>query len=171
VQESVKFLQQAYEYISASSHFLQFAYRSPFDALAGELEAINPQRFMERLGEYRVREKQRGQTLVGPHRDDLELTIDDVDLRRFGSRGEHKSVLMALKMLETEYLKKKLDTAPIILLDDLISELDETRSRQCLEHFTGRGQLFVSAVSLMDQSPSSDSAKFQIQAGNVVMTN
>ncbi len=171
VQDSVEFLQQAYEYISASSHYLQFAYRSPFDALAGEPEAITPQCFMERLGEYRVREKQRGQTLVGPHRDDLELTIDDVDLRRFGSRGEHKSVLMALKMLEAEYLKKKLDTTPIILLDDLISELDDTRSRQCLEHFTGRGQLFVSAVSLMDEPPSPDTARFQIQAGNVVMTN
>lgn len=169
VQNSVEFLQQAYEYISASSHFLQFAYRSPFDALAGEPETITPQSFMERLGEYRVRERQRGQTLVGPHRDDLELTIDDVDLRRFGSRGEHKSVLMALKMLEAEYLKKKLDTAPIILLDDLISELDETRSRQCLEHFTGRGQLFVSAVSLLDEPPLPDTAKFQIQAGNVVM--
>lgn len=169
VQDSVEFLQQAYEYISASSHFLQFAYRSPFDALAGEPEAITPQCFMERLGEYWMREKQRGQTLVGPHRDDLELTIDEVDLRRFGSRGEHKSVLMALKMLETEYLKKKLDTAPIILLDDLISELDETRSRQCLEHFTGRGQLFVSAVSLMDEPPSPAVAKFQVQAGNVVM--
>ncbi len=171
VQDSVEFLQQAYEYISASSHYLQFAYRSPFDALAGEPKAITPQCFMERLGEYRVREKQRGQTLVGPHRDDLELTIDAADLRRFGSRGEHKSVLMALKMLEAEYLKQKLGTAPIILLDDLISELDETRSRQCLEHFTGRGQLFVSAVSLMDEPPLPDTARFQIQAGNVVMGN
>jgi DNA replication and repair protein RecF len=171
VQESVEFLQQAYEYISASSHSLQFAYRSQFDALIGEPDAITPQRFKERLAEQRIREKQHGQTLIGPHRDDLELTIDDIDLRRFGSRGEHKSVLMALKMLEAEYLKKKLDTAPIILLDDLISELDETRSRQCLEHFTGRGQLFVSAVSLFNEPYLPDTAKFQIHAGNVVMRN
>jgi DNA replication and repair protein RecF len=169
--DSVEFLQQAYEHISASSHSLQFVYRSQFDAALGEPDAITPPRFMERLAEQRRREAQRGQTLIGPHRDDLEVMINGADLRRFGSRGEHKSVLMALKMLEAEYLKKKLDTAPIILLDDLTSELDETRSRLCLEHFTGRGQLFVSAVSLRDELPSLDTAKFQIQAGNVVTTN
>jgi DNA replication and repair protein RecF len=159
-------LQQAYARISASSHILQLAYRSQFDDL--QIDEISPQRFQQRLGEYRGREKQRGQTLVGPHRDDLEMTISGVDLRRFGSRGEHKSAVMALKMMETEYLKQRLNTAPIILLDDLISELDETRTRECVRFFTGSGQLFISAVSLLDDPVLHDVAKFEIEAGNVI---
>jgi DNA replication and repair protein RecF len=166
VRDNSQILQQAYARISASSYNLQLAYRSQFEAL--RIEEITPQRFLERLGEYRMREKQRGQTLVGPHRDDLELSINGADLRRFGSRGEHKSAIMALKMMETEYLKQKLSTAPIILLDDLISELDETRGRQCAQFFAGRGQLFISAVSFIDAAVLRDAAKFKIQAGNVI---
>jgi len=169
VQDNCEILQQAYARISASSQSLQLAYRSQFETL--RIDEITPQNFLARLGEYRGREKQRGQTLVGPHRDNLELSIDGVDLRRFGSRGEHKSTLMALKMLETEYLKKRLTTAPIILLDDLISELDETRARQCVQYFSGRGQLVISAVSLIDDEALREAAKFEIRAGNVKAIN
>jgi len=169
VRDNCEILQQAYAHISASTHSLQLAYRSQFETL--RIDEITPQKLLERLGEYRGREKQRGQTLVGPHRDDLELSIDGVDLRRFGSRGEHKSAIMALKMMETEYLKRRLNTAPIILLDDLISELDETRARQCVQYFSGRGQLFISAVSLIDDVSLREAAIFEIQAGNVAMIN
>jgi len=169
VQDNSEIMQQAYARLSASSQSLQLAYRSQFDTL--RIDEMTPQQFLARLGEYRGREKQRGQTLVGPHRDDLELSIDGVDLRRFGSRGEHKSAIMALKMMETEYLKKRLNTAPIILLDDLISELDETRARQCVQYFSGRGQLFISAVSLIDDISLRDAAKFRITAGSVEMVN
>jgi len=167
VQNNRHILQQAYAQISASSQILQLAYRSQFDTLP--IEEITPQRFLERLGESRVREKQRGQTLVGPHRDDMELSIDGTDLRRYGSRGEHKSALMALKMTEAEYLKQRLNTAPIILLDDLISELDENRARQCVQFFSGRGQLFISAVSLISDPSLQDAAKFWLQGGEVTI--
>jgi len=169
VQENSALLQQAYAHIAASSHLLQFAYRSQFDSL--RIDEITPPKFIERLGEYRMREKQRGQTLVGPHRDDLALSINGADLRRFGSRGEHKSALMALKMMETEYLKQKLNTAPIILLDDLISELDENRARQCVQYFSGRGQLFISAVSLIADESLREAAKYRINAGMVEWIN
>lgn len=169
VKDNAHILLQAYAHIAASSHALQLAYRSQFETLS--LAAITPSCFQERLGEYRVREKQRGQTLVGPHRDDLELSINGVDLRRFGSRGEHKSAIMALKMMETEYLKQKLNTTPMILLDDLISELDEARARQCVQYFSGRGQLFISAVTALADSSWREAAKFQIHDGNVTMVH
>jgi DNA replication and repair protein RecF len=165
VQDNHSILQQAYAQISASSQTLQLAYRSQFDTI--RIEEMTPQRFFERLGELRGREKQRGQTLIGPHRDEMELSLDGVDLRRYGSRGEHKSAILALKMMETEYLKQRLNTAPIILLDDLISELDENRARQCVQFFSGRGQLFVSAVSLISEVSLQEAAKFRIQAGKV----
>jgi DNA replication and repair protein RecF len=162
VRENAQILQQAYEYISASSHSLQFAYRSQIDS-----DDISSERFLKRLDEHRVREKQRAQTLVGPHRDDLDLRINGIDLRRFGSRGEHKSALMALKMMEADYLKQRLNTAPIILLDDLISELDEARRQRCLRFFSGRGQLFISAVSVITDPTVENAVRFQIQDGNV----
>ncbi|MDZ7291025.1 MAG: DNA replication/repair protein RecF [candidate division KSB1 bacterium] len=171
VQDNAEFLNQAYKQISASSDSLQIAYRSQFEALAGEPEKITPARFQECLGAHRRHERQRAQTLVGPHRDDVDMSINGANLRKYGSRGEHKSTLMALKMMEAEYLKRRLKTAPIILLDDLISELDETRIRQCVQFFAGRGQLFLSAVAQVVYPVLQDAAKFRVESGSVVMVN
>jgi DNA replication and repair protein RecF len=166
VQENAQTLQQAYEHISASSASLQLAYRSQLGS-----DEISETNFLKRLGELRKREKQRGQTLIGPHRDDLELGINGADLRRYGSRGEHKSTLMALKMVEADYLKQRLNTTPIILLDDLISELDETRTRRCIQFFATRGQLFVSGVSVITDHLLDEAAIFRIHDGNVTASH
>jgi DNA replication and repair protein RecF len=166
VQQNAEFLQQAYKDISAFPHSLQLAYKSQLNAGNVSVEV-----FLKRLEEQRAKERQRAQTLVGPHRDDLEFFIDGIDLKRFGSRGEHKSTLLALKMMEAEYLKSRLHTAPIILLDDLFSELDEARSQQCAAFFWGRGQLFVSAVSGIPQITVQHSAIFRIHGGGCETEN
>lgn len=160
VQQNAEFLQRAYEDISASPHSLQLAYKSQLNA-----EHVSVEIFLKRLGEQRMKERQRAQTVVGPHRDDLELFINGVDLKRFGSRGEHKSALLALKMMEAEYLKRRLHTAPIILLDDLFSELDEARGERCAAFFLGRGQIFVSAVSAIPKIAAEHRAIFRIHNG------
>ena len=81
----------------------------------------------------------RGLTHAGPHRDDLELTLDGHDLRTFGSAGQHRTAAIALRVLERETLRDKRDAAPLLLLDDPFAELDARRSARILELFAGEG--------------------------------
>lgn len=91
---------------------------------------------LERLAE---REQRRATTLVGPHRDDLRLRSASgaggewVDLRVYGSGGQQRTAAVALRMVEAETLRERLESEPIILLDDVFAELDAGRSRRILE--------------------------------------
>lgn len=91
-------------------------------------------------------EWKRGTTLAGPHRDDLELSIDGISVQRYASQGQHKTMLIALKMAEFFYLRERCDETPILLLDDVFSELDETRSRLLLNALNAFGQTFVTTT-------------------------
>jgi len=124
--------------------------------------------FMELLKERRTIDWQRGQTTVGPHRDDIAIFIDGADLRKFGSRGEHKSVLMTLKVLEAQYLLEKKKTSPLIILDDLFSELDDGRAQRSLSLLSGGSQLFVSSVSAPMVEESKGDKFFEIENGEVI---
>ena len=73
-----------------------------------------------------AREIKECSTLCGPHRDNLEFVINNKDVNTFASRGETRSIIFALKMIELEYIKTKKDQ-PLLLLDDIFSELDKER--------------------------------------------
>lgn len=73
-------------------------------------------------------------TYYGPHRDDISFLIDNNDIRKFGSQGQKKIVAISLKLSELEILKKKINDNPILLLDDVFSELDEKRQKKLVEY-------------------------------------
>lgn len=75
----------------------------------------------------RERDLKLGQTTAGPHRDDLSFFIKDVDIRRFGSQGQQRTSALSLKLSEIELVKKSIHETPILLLDDVLSELDSNR--------------------------------------------
>ena len=75
-------------------------------------------------------ELRRGQTLVGPHRDDLAIELDGVDARAFGSRGQQRLLALALRLAEVLPVTEAAGTAPVLLLDDALSELDPDVRRQ-----------------------------------------
>ncbi len=83
--------------------------------------------------------------LVGPHRDDFSLKSDGLYLSPFSSRGELRSQVLSLKILELEYLSKA-DDKPILLLDDVLSELDETRRTFLLKYLQGKFQTFITTT-------------------------
>lgn len=72
------------------------------------------------------------QTSAGPHRDDLSFTIKDVDIRRFGSQGQQRTCALSLKLSEIELVKKSIQDTPVLLLDDVLSELDSSRQNYLL---------------------------------------
>lgn len=87
-----------------------------------------------------------GFTSVGPHRDDIEITLNDLSARIYGSQGQQRSVVLALKLSEADILEKSIGESPIILLDDVMSELDNNRQDYLLNHLYNR-QVFITCCS------------------------
>ncbi len=73
-------------------------------------------------------------TTIGPHRDDLKILINNLDLRLYGSQGQQRTATLALKLAETEIFKQKFGEYPVLLLDDVLSELDENRKQNLLNY-------------------------------------
>jgi DNA replication and repair protein RecF len=84
-------------------------------------------------------------TTVGPHKDDLEFTINGYDLKKYASQGQQKSYLLALKLAQFELIKKHKNTKPLLLLDDVYDKLDEERFTKLLEMVSSNdfGQVFI----------------------------
>ena len=74
-----------------------------------------------------------GYTSIGPHRDDIKFTLNDVDVRSFGSQGQQRTVALSLKLAETEIFNQKFKEYPILILDDVLSELDTSRQKQLIK--------------------------------------
>jgi len=114
----------------SGEHVIDVAYATPAE---GEDEATRESAYRRLLSEKRDREMWQAATLVGPHREDLAVRSQGRDLPAFASRGEHRSVVLALKLAEAEWLRSRTGTTPVFLLDDVLSELDAER-RQRLIH-------------------------------------
>jgi len=92
-------------------------------------------------------ERERGTTLVGPHRDDLEFYLNSRLIREHGSQGQQKSFVMALKMSEIDYLSRVSERVPILLLDDMTAELDRNRIDHLMEFLVKRDmQVFITTT-------------------------
>ncbi len=125
----------------------------------------------EQLERRRGDEAARRVTLVGPHRDDLEAALGETPVKHFGSQGQHRSFVLALKMAEMDLMREVAGEEPILLLDDVASELDERRNRHFFETLkAARGQVFVTATRDQDVqlTPAADAAFFDVLAGDAV---
>ena len=103
--------------------------------------------FAAQLDAQQVRERRQGMTVVGPHRDDLAFTVDGVDLNRFGSRGQQRTAALAVKLAEAAMMEQRTGERPLLLLDDVLSELDPQRRLLLQEMLTGDGLPATSAPS------------------------
>ncbi len=94
-------------------------------------------------------ERRRGQVLVGPHRDDIRFYLDGQDASHFGSQGQQRSIVLAIKLAEIQVLEQQLQgEIPVLLLDDVMAELDPTRQQQLLAHLDPRMQVFLTTTHL-----------------------
>ena len=98
------------------------------------------------LGARRNSDVARGFTVWGPHRDEVELSRDGRSLRRYGSQGQQRLALLALLFAERESLRAARRTPPLMLLDDVMSELDPERRRRLVELLDDDGQALVTAT-------------------------
>jgi DNA replication and repair protein RecF len=111
----------------------------------------------------------RGATLAGPHRDDVELLIGGRPARSAASQGQQRSIVLALKLAEVRHIAARAGVMPVLLLDDVLSELDPLRRRDLLAGLSSAGlqTLITSSEPLLDALPPG-TRRFEVAAGNVV---
>ena len=123
--------------------------------ISGEYININYEKNIEideyekKLKDKRNEELKLKMTLIGPHRDDISFCIDGVDIRKFGSQGQQRTAALSLKLSEIELVKEKVKDTPVLLLDDVLSELDKKRQSKLLEYI-GEIQTVITCTGLED---------------------
>ncbi len=137
-------------------------------------EAFTPDRpeavagaFHEALEREQRREIAAGMTLVGPHRDDVRFEVNGADMGRYGSRGQQRSLVLALRLAEANLIRDRSGEAPVLLLDDFLSELDRERRRHLLEAIAHYEQVIITATDLEPFEPSflSPATKLEVSRG------
>ena len=109
----------------------------------------------------------RGNTGIGPHRDDIVLLLNDMSLKSFGSQGQQRSGALALKLSQLEYVRREIGEFPVLLLDDVMSELDNNRRAQLLLFIDGRVQTFITVNDRELIPELAGNAYFEIMQGSV----
>jgi DNA replication and repair protein RecF len=104
--------------------------------------------FIERLQAIRGEEIARGVTTMGPHRDDLRFIINKADVGDYGSRGQMRTTLLALKLAEVEWMKERTGEWPVILLDEVMAELDAHRRADLLKYIDKDQQVLFTTTDL-----------------------
>lgn len=127
------------------------------------------QGFAARLRQVRGEEIARGVTTVGPHRDELRFLADGVDLGDYGSRGQVRTALLALKLAEVEWMKEKTGQWPVLLLDEVLAELDLQRRADLLACIENVEQALLTTTDLKSFAPAfiEKTAVWEVEAGRV----
>jgi DNA replication and repair protein RecF len=144
----------------------------PVNRTGFSLERIR-QGFMQRLAELHREEIGRGVTTIGPHRDELRLLSNGIDLGDFGSRGQVRTALLALKLAEVTWIKNRTKEWPVLLLDEILAELDAQR-RADLQGFLNEYEqtlLTTTDLSLFDPAFVEQATVWQVEQGFVRVPN
>ncbi|MBW4573348.1 MAG: DNA replication/repair protein RecF [Tolypothrix carrinoi HA7290-LM1] len=133
--------------ISGSTEILQINY-VPSVALEQNHPEQIQQAFLEKIQLRAVAELRQGTTLVGPHRDEVELTINQTPARQYGSQGQQRTLVLALKLAELQLIEEVVGEPPLLLLDDVLAELDPSRQNQLLDAIQDRFQTLITTTHL-----------------------
>jgi len=141
---------------------------TPVDRSGLELEDIRAG-FVERLARIRKEEIARGMTTIGPHRDELRFLANSVDLGNYGSRGQIRTTLLALKLAEVNWMKARTGEWPVILLDEVMAELDLERRADLLTYLGESEQVLFTTTDLNLFTPqfAQQAEIWKVQGGTI----
>lgn len=139
VEEFNAYIKSSYERIMGNAEFPEIKYSFLDECAGGDIEAF----FKKQIEAKREDELRRAANLCGPHRDDFVFSINSINLKNFGSQGQHKTFQTALRFAQFFYLKERTGKTPIFLLDDVFGELDKERSQKISEYLKNVGQAFI----------------------------
>ena len=146
--------------IAGGRERLEIQYRPSVDG--GEVQDC-----MEALFAARETDLRRMTTSVGPHRDDVTLLVEGRDVRAFGSQGQQRTAALAMRLAELNVMREELEEWPVLMLDDVMSELDPSRRRRLLEHLEGI-QTLVTCTDPDDLGGAKPGAIYRVEGARVV---
>lgn len=149
LQQMEKWAQKLHQEITKDREVLTFKYQSqiPEEQLDQSVEELY-QQFQTLYEKQQIREVEQGTTLIGPHRDDVQFLVNDKDVQAFGSQGQQRTTALSVKLAEIDLMKAQTGEYPILLLDDVLSELDDLRQTHLLKTFQNKVQTFLTTTSL-----------------------
>ena len=123
--------------------------------------------FEEKFQSVREREIDRGVTLIGPHRDEMFFFVNERDVQTFGSQGQQRTTALSVKLAEIELIHSEIGEYPILLLDDVLSELDDYRQSHLLNTIKGKVQTFVTTTTVdgIDHQTLREATTFSVRGG------
>ncbi len=121
------------------------------------------------LREVQSEEIRRGMTLVGPHRDDFRISIDGYDARLFASQGQQRTCALSLRLAQIPLLKKRIGESPVVLLDDVFSDLDSERRMRLVKFLQPPTQTFLTCtdLSMLGDVPMQEAVVYHIEGGQI----
>ncbi|KRL89365.1 DNA replication/repair protein RecF [Lactobacillus kalixensis] len=139
----------AYEHISLASEKLAIAYHPSVASIEvdDDTETIY-QKILENFKKTKQMEIKKGTTLSGPHRDDIEFKLDGKNAHLYASQGQQRSIALSVKLAEIQLVHHLTDEYPLLLLDDVMSELDHGRQSALLDYIHGKTQTFITTTDL-----------------------
>jgi DNA replication and repair protein RecF len=126
---------------------------APYATAAPPLQEVNAT-FLAYLQQRRPAEIEQGTTLLGPHRDDLHFLVDGIDMTLYGSRGQQRTAALSAKLAEVTLIRQATGEMPVLLLDDVMSELDRERRKQVLALVEQAGQALLTTTDWRDFEPA-----------------
>lgn len=127
------------------------------------------QAFLAKIEQRRVAEQYQGKSVVGTHRDEIEFTINQTPARYYGSQGQQRTLVLALKLAELKLIEEVVGEPPLLLLDDVLAELDPNRQKQLLEVIGDRFQTIITTTHIdsFNHDWIKDSQILAIEAGKI----
>ena len=155
--------------ISGSTEILQIKYVPNIPLEDNQPEEVQ-QAFLAKIQQRAVAEMHQGTTLVGPHRDEIELTINQTPARQYGSQGQQRTLVLALKLAELQLIEEVVKEPPLLLLDDVLAELDLSRQNQLLDAIQDRFQTLITTTHLgsFDSQWLKSSQIVFVKAGEII---
>ncbi len=147
LQRLAPIAQTWHQAISNSQEILDVRYIPNVTLTDDEPTAIQ-QAFLEKIQQRAIAEKHQGTSLVGPHRDEIEFTINQTPARQYGSQGQQRTLVLALKLAELKLIETVVGEPPLLLLDDVLAELDLNRQNKLLDTIQERFQTLITTTHL-----------------------
>ncbi|MFP4220861.1 MAG: DNA replication/repair protein RecF [Phormidium sp.] len=171
VQRIAPLAQRWHQEISGQSECLSVDYAPQVQDIPDFNDAeVVRQGFLQQLRDRHPAEQHQGTTLTGPHRDEVMLSINNTPARRYGSQGQQRTLVLALKLSELQLIEAVVGEPPVLLLDDVLAELDLHRQNQLLETIEDRFQTLISTTHLgaFDAQWLNSSQILQVSRGQVL---
>lgn len=165
LEELEPFLDDIYNGISGGKEKISLSYESPISLENRDVDSLKEIIF-EELKKNRVADMREGATSVGPHRDDILISLDNLPVKNFGSQGQQRSCALSMKLAEAAVIKKISGKQPIAFLDDVMSELDTSRQDYILNHIDG-WQVFITCCDPSSILKSKTGKVFELKGGEL----